>query len=179
MHLRKRTLLIIGVLAMALFGCREIHHYGYKYVELDLFGGKLAVNTVGDFGKNYEKNGKKLADYKFPYHIQFTYILTSSDDLSKIIIQNAELIGEKTNTRHTLEAVQSEKSKVYGEKKQIRVSVGPLTADKYEYQNYTLKATVIIYKTATEFEEKELEVLLKTEYRKERRSDSFDKIMSV
>jgi len=174
-----KRLLIVGILAMGLLGCREVHIYEYKYVELDLFDGALAINTEGEYGHNYEKDGKKLANYSFPYYIQFTYVVTVSDDLSKIIIKDAELFGEKTKTRHMLEGIESEKVKDYGEKRQIRISLGPLTAEEYKYQNYRGKATIIIYKTATEFEEKTIEVLLETDYKKERRSDKFDEIMSV
>ena len=175
---RKRFLLI-GFLVMGLLSCRVVHLYEYKYVELDLFDGILAVNTEGEYGKNYEKDGKQLAGYSFPYYIQFTYIVTVSDELLKIMIKDAEVFGEKTKTRHVLEDVQSEKIKDYGEKRQVRVSLGPLTREEYEYQNYRLKATVIIYKTATEFEEKTIDVLLETDYSRERRSDKFDEIMSV
>lgn len=179
MYWCERALLILFFFIMGLFGCREVHLYKYKYLELELFDGMLIINPIGFYGRNYEKDGKKLADYSFPYSIQFTYVVTVYDDLSKIAIKDVELFGKKTKTRHTLEGVQSEEVSDYGEKRQIRVSLGPLTKDEYEYQNYQIKATFVIYKTATEFEEKTIEVLLETDYGKERRSDWFDEKTSV
>ncbi len=179
MYWYRRVLMIVGAVTVTLFGCREIHYHGYEFLELDLYNGVLAINTIGFHGQGYEVEGKKMADYGFPYHIQFTYISTSSDELSKMVIKDIKLFGENTSTLHTLKSIQSETVKVFGEKKQIRVSLGPLTKKEYEYQNYTMKATVVIYKTETEFYKEKIEVLLKTEYRKERRSDWFDKKMSV
>ena len=179
MHLRKRALLVIGVLAMALFGCREVHHYGYEVIEMDLAVGDFGIDVVGMYGKEYNEKGKDLLDWGAPYSITFDYVVTPDDDLVKLVVKDIQLTGEKTGSQHILDDIQSDKVRVYSERKLIRISVGPLTAEEYEYQNYTLKATVIIYKTATEFEEEKIEVLLKTEYRKERRSDTFDEIMSV
>jgi hypothetical protein len=179
MMFRKLVLLFLGVCSMSLFGCRTVHHYGYEYVELDLFGGLLAINTIGDLGKNYEKEGKKLIDYSFPYYIQFTYVADSSGELSRVLLSDVELIGEKTKSRHVLGDFESDSVKVYGEKKQIRFSAGPLSSGEYEYQNYTLKATVTVYKGEEVFEKKEISVEIKTEYRTERRSDWFDEKMSV
>ena len=88
-------------------------------------------------------------------------------------------MGEKNASQHRLDDIQSDKIRVYGERKFIRIPAGVLTAEEYEYQNYRLKATVIIYKTVTEFEEKTIDVLLETDYSRERRSDKFDEIMSV
>ena len=171
--------LLVGILIMGLLGCRDVHLFKYKYLEMDLFDGMLAVNPIGFYGKNYEKGGKKLAAYSFPYSIQFTYITTVSDGFSKIVIKDVELFGEKTKTRHMLEGIESEQVKDYGDKRQVRVSLGPLTKEEYEYQNYQLKATIIFYKTATEFEQKNIDIFLETDYSKERRSDKFDEIMSA
>ncbi len=179
MYLSKRALLMVSVLTMALFGCRQVHHYGYEIIEMDLIGGDFGIDVVGRYGKEYKEKGKDFLDWGAPYSITFDYVVTPSDDLAKLVVKDIQLVGEKTSSRHKLADIQGDKVRVYGKRKLIRISAGPLTAEEYEYQNYTLKATVIIYKTTMKFEEKKIEVLLKTEYRKERRSDWFDEKMSV
>ena len=174
-----KKLLVLGAVMLALIGCREEHRYEYRYIELGLSNGKLSINAEGRYGKNYEKDGKRQLDYSYPYHVRFTYVVTPKDALMKLSVNDIQLIGEKTGTHHTLKDIQGDKVRVYGERKFIRISAGPLTADEYEYQNYILKAKVVIYRTETDFEEQDIEVLLETEYRKERRSDWFDEKMSV
>lgn len=179
MYWRKQALLMVGILAMGLFGCREVYRYDYKPVEFDLLDGRFIIYVIGQYGKNYEEKRKKKLDFGAPYTLAFEYLITPNDALTKLEVKGIRLVGEKNGSQHTLDNIQSGKVRVYGERKFIRISAGLLTAEEYEYQNYKLKATIIIYKTATEFEEKEIEVLLETDYGKERRSDWFDEMMSV
>lgn len=174
-----KKLLVLGICIVTLFGCRQINHYGYAIVEIDLFGGNFGIDVVGRYGKEYKKEGKDSLDWGSPYDVIFDYVITPGGDLVKLSVKDIRLIGEKTGTYHTLKDIQGDKVRVYGERKFIRISAGPLTADEYEYQNYILKAKVVIYRTETDFEEQDIEVLLETEYRKERRSDWFDEKMSV
>ena len=179
MNLRKWALLMVGVFAMALLGCREVHRYDYKLAELSLLDDKFIINVIVHYGKNYEVKGKKQLDFGAPYNIVFDYVVKPNDALTKLVVKDIQLIGEKTGSKHLLTDIQGDKIRVYGERKLIRISAGPLTAEEYEYQNYTLKATVIVYKTEAEFEEQGISVLLKTDYSKERRSDWFDEKTSV
>ena len=72
----------------------------------------------------------------------FDCVITPGGDLVKLSVKDIRLIGEKTGTHHTLKDIQGDKVRVYGERKFIRISAGPLTADEYQYQNYILKAKV-------------------------------------
>ena len=175
---RKRVLLI-GFFIMGLFGCREVYRYDYKLIEFDILDGQFIINVMGGYGENYEEKGKKKLDWGAPYSISFEYLVTLNDALTKLEVKGIQLVGEKNASQHRLDDIQSDKIRVYGERKFIRIPAGVLTAEEYEYQNYRLKATVIIYKTTTEFEEKTIDVLLETDYSRERRSDKFDEIMSV
>ena len=69
-------------------------------------------------------------DYSYPYHVRFTYVVTPKDALMKLSVNDIQLIGEKTGTHHTLKDIQGDKVRVYGERKFIRISAGPLTADE-------------------------------------------------
>ncbi len=181
MYLGKWAILMVGAFSMVLLGCsREVHRYDYKWVELNLLDGHFIINVIGHYGKNYEEKGKKKLDFGEPYNIIFDYVVKPNDALTKLVVKDIQLTGEKTGSKHMLTDIQGDgKVRVYGERKLIRISAGPLMAEGYEYQNYTLKATVIVYKTEADFEEQDISVLLETNYSKEWRSDWFDEIMSV
>lgn len=179
MYWRKQALLMIGILAVGLFGCREVYRYDYKLIEFDLLDGQFIINVVGRYGENYKEKGKKKLDFGAPYSIAFEYLVTPNDAVTKLEVKDIQLVGEKNGSQHSLDDIHSDKVRVYDERKFIRISAGILTAEEYDYQNYKLKATIIIYKTATEIEKKDIEILLETDYGKERRSDWFDEKMSV
>lgn len=176
---RKFLLVFVGICIFIMFGCRTVHHYGYKYVEIDMPSGFLAIKTIGNLGENYEESGKKFIDYSFPYYIQFTYVVDSRHHLSSVALSGLELIGKKNGRQYNLGDFASKDVRIYGDKKQVRFSVGPLSATEYVYQDFSLKAIVRVYTADGEFEEREIITELKTEYRKERRSDWFDEKMSV
>lgn len=176
---RKRMLLMVGFFTMALLGCREVHRYDYKLVDIGVLDGQFIINVIGHYGKNYEEKGNKKLDFGAPYNIAFDYVVKPNDALTRLLVKDIQLVGRKTGSKHILAEVQDDNVRVYVERKLIRVAVGPLTSEEYEYQNYTLKATVIVYRTETEFEEKRISVLLETDYSRERRSDWFDEKTSV
>lgn len=156
-----------------------MQHYGYEYIELDLLDGKFAIHLNGFLSRDYEKDGKKLIDYSFPYSIQFTYYnIDSSTRLSKLVISDILLVGAKSKSQHLLSTIESNDTRVYGEKRQIRVSTERLTSDKYQYESYILKAKVTVYKNEQVFDE-EISVEIRTDYREEWRSDWFDEKMSI
>lgn len=130
----KQTFLLAGILTMTLLGCREVHRYDYKLVEFGLLDGQFIVNVIGHYGKNYEEKGKKLLNFGAPYTIAFDYIVRPNDTLKKVVVKDIQLVGVKTDSKHTLVDVQSDKVRIYGERKLIRISAGPLTAEEYKYQ---------------------------------------------
>ena len=62
--------------------------------------------------------------------------------------------------------------------KYLRATAGPLTADGYEYESYTLRATVIVYRDETHYESEELTVRFITKYWKEYTNATFDAFMN-
>ena len=179
MHIINRLFVIVGVFIMALSGCRQVNHYGFKIVEQSLLDGNLSILVNGRYGEEYKKDNEDYLDWASPYYIQFTYSVAPERVLNKIVIKNITLEGSEAGKSHVLADIDTDDFRVYEDRALFRKSAGPLTVDEYEYQDYVLKATVVVYRTETDFEEKEIEVLLKTEYRKERRSDWFDEKMSV
>lgn len=179
MYILNRLVVIIGVFIMALSGCRQVNHYGFEFLEQSLLGGSLSILVNGRYGEEYKKDNKNYLDWASPYYIQFTYSVSPNGVLNKMVIKDITLAGKETGITHVLADIEADDFRVYEKRAFFRKSAGPLTADKYEYQDYILKATVVIYRTDTDLEEQEIEVLLKTEYRKERRSDWFDEKMSV
>lgn len=185
MRHRTVTLLMVGMLMMSLFGCRTIHHYEYEYIELPLFGGELSILVNGRFGKPYEKDGAKMTDKSFPYFFSFNLDVSGGDKLHKLIIKDIELVGEETGKRTRLQDVQSDWVRFHGyvqddpSMKFVRVSAGPLTAEQHEYENYTLRATVIVYRDETRYESEVISVRLITDYWKEYTNDAFDAFMDV
>lgn len=185
--MRQRTfrLLLIGMFVMSLFGCRTIHHYEYEYVELPVLGGELSVVVNTSYGEPYEKEGKKMIDNGFPYFISFNLDVFGRDKLHKLIIKNIELVGEETGRRSRLQDIQTDRVRFYKEskehvgKKYLRVSTGPLVAEQHEHENYTLRATVVVYRDETHYESEEITIQLVTKYWKEYTNDSFDAFMNV
>ena len=185
MRQRMFTLLLSGIFMMALFGCRTIHHYEYEYVELPVLYGELWIVVNGTYSKSYVKDGKKMTDHAFPYYIMFTLDVPNGHDLHKLIIKDIELVGEDTGRRFFLQDIEEDRIRFYKEskehvgKKYLRESAGPLTADQYEYENYTLRATVVVYRDETHYESEAISVRLVTKYWKEYTNDRFDAFMDV
>lgn len=178
-------LLLTGILIMSLCGCRTIHHYEYEHIEFPFMDGKLVMVVNGRYGESYVKDGRKMTDHTFPYWIQFTYRVLPGDKLHKLIIKDIELVGEDSGRRIRLEDIQTDEVRVYEQTKinpaikQARESAGPLAADGYGYENYTLRATIIIYRDETHYESEEITIQLVTKYWKEYTNDSFDAFMDV
>ncbi len=187
MRQRIFRLLLSGILMMALFGCRTIHNYEFELVELPLLGGELDIFVNGTHSKSYVKDGRKMTDHTFPYWIMVTFSVPNDHELHKLIIKDIELVGEDTGNHIRLQDVEDDRVMFYTQrdnKKHIgmkfgRVLAGPLTADGHEYENYTLRATVVVYRDATRYESEAISVRLVTKYSKDYTNDSFDAFMDV
>ena len=184
MRQRRVMLLLTGILILSLCGCRTIHHYEYEGINLPILGGELIIIVNGRYGESYVRDGRKMMDHTFPYWIQLTFRVSPNEKLHKLIIKDIELVGEKTGRRVRLPDIQTDQVRFYEQTKinpavkQARESAGPLTADGYEYENYTLRATVIVYRDDTRHESEAISVRLVTKYWKEHTNDSFDEFMN-
>ena len=185
MRQRKIMLLLSGILIFLLCGCRTIHHYEYELVELPLLNGELWIVVNGRYGESYVKDGRKMTDHTFPYWIMFTFDVSPGHKLHKLVVKDIELVGEESGRHVRLPDIQTDQVRFYEQTKinlaikQARESAGPLTADGYEYENYTLRATVIVYRDDTLYESEAISVRLVTKYWKEYTNDSFDEFMDV
>lgn len=178
--IRKKSMwLAVLVFATTIFGCREEHRYDYKLVYLSLMKGGFVVNVIGHYGKNYSEKGKDKIDFGSPYNISFEYSVDLSEEIFSLGVKDIEIVGERTGTVITLAEVKGDKVRVYGDKKSIRIAAGPLMVKREDYQNYSLKMTVVVFRNSEEYEEKIVSVILETDYRKERRSDWFDEKTGV
>ena len=172
-----RVLLLILMLPLA--GCRIVNYYAYKPIQEEILGGTLEVNVIGGYGENYEQSGIKRLDWGFPYFLQFSYVVPNEDGLSNLEINNIILVAENSGEKYSLSSVQSDDVRSYGRGNLIRVSAGPLTADEYSYQNYTLSAELLIHSSPGNMQSQEIIFHLETDFRTEKRSDQFDEVTSI
>lgn len=183
MRRHRVMLLLFGMLIMSLWGCAVIHHYEFEGIEFPVLGGEFVLIVNGRYGEPYVKDGTKMVDRTFPYYLQFTFRTRVEYKLHQLVIKDIELVGEDSGRRIRLEDIQTDEVRVYEQTnnepaiKQARETAGPLTADGYGYENYTLRATIIIYRDETHYESEELTVQLVTKYLKEYTNATFDTFM--
>lgn len=186
MILKRAKVFLIAFSVMFMFGCREYHLYKYDPVTLDVLGGELVIALEGTYGQNYTEEGKRLADYGAPYSLQFMLAMPYEFDLSGIEIKNIQAVGERSKTRISLPEVSSSKVKdprkrtdPNAKARTVIASIGGLTTEKLSYETYLLTAIVVVYEDKGKTREESISVRLETSYKKDRRSDWFDKNMSI
>ena len=183
MRHRRVMLLFFSMLIVSLWGCAVIHHYEYEGVEFPVLGGEFVLIVNPRYGEPYEKNGTTMLDSTFPYYLQFTYRVPHYHKLYRLAIKEIELVGNDSGRRIRLEDIQTDEVRIYERNnnepaiRQAREIAGPITAESYGYENYTLRATIIIYRDKTHYESEELTVQLITKYWKEYTNASFDAFM--
>jgi hypothetical protein len=161
--------------------------YEYKYTTVSILGGKLGIELSGTYSKSYRKDGRRYADFGFPYSLLFTLTMPYEKSLYKLAIKDAELVGQLSSKSYRLPDTESDdvmdpRIQTYFSEMDGRflvASLGAITSDKYEYENFILRATVQVYEDKDNFDEKKIEVMLETDFGKEYRSDTFDKMMGV
>lgn len=169
----KSLKIVWGISLMLLMGCREVHYYEFRPIKLDVLSGRIEISLAGQFGENFEEDGKKRLNWGAPYFLQFTYVVPKDDGLDSLVIRDIQLVGEESGTSHILPDIQSNNARTYDRGKLIRVSAGPLSSDEFSYQNYILSAVIVADANGEEVEEM-ISTRLETNFRTERRSDRFD-----
>jgi len=184
MFFRRIALMFLSFIMMLTPGCREYHYYRYKAVVVEMLGGELTINLEGTYSENYKKDGKKFADWGFPYNLQFMLSLPFEHNFLKLAVKDIALIGKKSSRHFSFSDIESYKvkdprlrSNPNARGKTVMTSVR-VTHDTFEYETYILKATVVVYENSETFKEKMISVLIETDFKKESRSDWFDKKMS-
>ena len=183
MKVLKFGLLMAGVLFM--FGCREYQLYQYKPVTFDFAGGEVFVELIGIYGENYELDGKRKADWTYPYTLRFVFEAPLDYEFTRFTVTNLKVVGKKSGREVLLPDLKSgrvhEPDKYYPDltSRIAKASLGGLGSDRFEYEDLSLRATVIIYDGDTKISEEAVSILLKTNFKKSNRSDKFDEYMSV
>ncbi|MCP5144812.1 MAG: hypothetical protein H6978_08315 [Gammaproteobacteria bacterium] len=186
MFLKLNKAVFALLVALVMFGCREYNLYRYEPVTLDILGGSLVVAAEGSYGQNYSYDGKEYADFSNPYTLLFMLSMPYEHDIAGLRITNIDLTGDESGKTISLEDTQSDRvndprkrTDPKAEARTVIAAVGGLTSEKFSYESYVLTATVVVLgKDGTEKKE-EISVLLKTSFTKQKRSDWFDKYMSV
>lgn len=163
-----------------MFGCREYHYYRYKNAHDEAFGGRVTVSIEGTYGENYEKDGKKMADWSFPYRLQFYLVAPAGLGIQRMEVVDVSIKGQDSGNAHQLSGASTVKVKTDANSGETNafVSIGGIAKDDYEYEDYIVDARVRIFLGETKCEEKEVRVLLEADYRKGSGSDWLDEKMS-
>lgn len=179
-------ILFISFTVLLMFGCREYNLYQYKPVTLSVLGGELVVALEGTYGQNYEKDGKKLADFGAPYSLRFMLSMPYEFGLSELVVKDVEVVGEESRKRVVLLDTNSRKvkdprkrSNPDAEFRTVIASISDLSSGKFLYETYHLTATVVVHEDNKSFREESISIRLETDYKTEQRSDWFDKNMSI
>lgn len=180
-----KSFLIVPMVALLMIGCREYHLYQYEPATTDILNGRLTISVIGMYGQNQTNDGKKHAEYGYPYSLQFILEMPYEYDIEGLRIANIELAGLDSGNIFTLPNVQSNKVNdpratidPDADARTVIVSIGGLTADRFKYEDYSLQATVAILGSG-ELRYEVISVSLLTNFKKQKRSDWFDKLMSV
>jgi len=168
-----------------LWGCREYRQFAFKPVEINVWHGQLLVEVEGK-PKAYEVDGKKYEDWGNPYYLLFSYYFPNTERVDKIEISNVVLAGLGSGTRVQLDSREGTKqtdiAKWFDKKDQrIRISVAlsDLRNHQLVYEPYLLTCVVRVHADGKVLEEKKIEVKLETDFKKGKRSDTYDALMGI
>ena len=180
------AMILAGGVLFFMFSCREYRMYKYNPVELSLNGGDLVVVLEGTYGKNREVEGKKIAEFTYPYHLQFFVSVPYEKSFNGLLVKDVELVGLNSSRHYQLGEKKASKvndprarSNPRAKARTAIVIFGPMLADDYEYENFSLRAKIVIYGERGRVLEESISILIDTNFEKKKRSDWFDGIMSA
>ncbi|MBV1878000.1 MAG: hypothetical protein KUG79_10205 [Pseudomonadales bacterium] len=176
-----KTTLLLGAVMTLLSACREYSLYQYHAATLEVLGGDLVVALEGTYGKNLTLDGQDRATYGFPYSLKFMLSMPYERELKGLTVKDLVTIGEKSNRRIELPDIESFKVKDPRKRsdpsalaKTVIASLGNLTSKDLDYENYTVKATIIVHGNNNNQREEKIKLKLNTNFKKEKRSDWLD-----
>lgn len=174
----------IGILTM-LTGCREYRYYAFKRVDLDLWHGQLQIEVVGSY-KDYSENDKKYQDWTNPYALAFRYFHPNSERVDKIEVSDVVLIGSTSGTKLILGGAESSHKldlAKWIDKKDQRIEMGTTISTlknmNLPYEPYQLGCVVRLYADGRLLVEKRIDVKLETDFKRGKRSDTYDALMGI
>lgn len=184
-HMKLFKLMAIGSLLFMLLGCREYMHYSFKHVEIDLWNGRLQIGIEGSY-RDYEEDGKRHQIKGNPYVLTFRFFYPNTENIDKIEVSEATLIGLQDGVSIPLGKGESSDKYDYEKwsdknDKRILMAVGINALRKVElsYQAYDVSCLVEIYRDSELIESKRVKIRLETDFMKGKRSDVYDYIMGV
>jgi len=164
-------------------GCVEHEYYDYAPVQTNLLNGILVI-SVQSTASNMEKEGKKVKRGA-PYYLGFTFRRDVSNKFVKMEVLDLVIVGEKTNKQAELGDLEATRivdlSKVDANERRLETNIAteiPANAGVV-YEAIRVRARIRVYDEENQYTEKEIDVLLDTKYRKEKRSGFFDKWLSI
>lgn len=182
--MKKSVFLFLGTSLM--LGCREYNLYQYHTVTQAMLGGELVLAVEGTYGKNYSEGTHRRAELSYPYTLQFMFAMPYERDFTGFKVTHIELVGDESQEVLKLPDVQSDNVKdprqrtdPDAEARTVIATIGGLTADTFRYENYTLKATVIVLGKQGKPKQEVISIRIETDFKQEQRSDWFDNNMSV
>lgn len=174
-------LLILPLLS----ACREYSYYRFKPVSLDVWRGELRIGVEGSY-RDFTEKGKRYQEWADPYALVFHYYFPNTEKIDRIEVTSLLLIGNSSGTRLELAARESTQqtdiAKWFDKNDQrIRMGLSVRASEKKKliYEPYTLRCTFRLYSEGRLIEERQVDVILDTDFKKGRRSDTFDALMSV
>ncbi|WGL18433.1 hypothetical protein PVT68_09075 [Microbulbifer bruguierae] len=177
----KRFLLIfcVSLLSSMLAGCKEVKYYGYELASQELSGGVLRINFVGNYREAYEESGGSFLEWGFPYNLQFSFSCSGRCVVEGLVIKEVKLLGLKTNNQYEFSDLGFGDPKLYDGRKVFRASIGPLTAENFQYEDYQISGVAQLVNSGSQVVREEFVLFLKTDFRIEKRSDFFDEATSI
>lgn len=174
------------LLVLPLLGaCREYSYYRFKPVSLDIWRGELRIGVEGSY-RDFTENGKRYQEWADPYALVFRYYFPNTEKIDRIEVTSLLLIGNNSGTRLELagrDSTQRTDIAKWFDKNDQRISMGLSVRAPEEknliYEPYTLRCTFRLYSEGSLIEEKQVDVILDTDFKKGKRSDTFDALMSV
>lgn len=186
MYKNRLKLIVLSAILIFLGGCRQYNLHEYKPVQVDILSGTLFVHLEGMYGKNYNKEGKRQADFGFPYSLMFTFSMPYTHEFSRFAVQKITLTGEESKVELIFPDVNNAKIKdprsrdnSNADARRSIVSFRALLEDVHDYEDYRVRANIVVCYEKDRCNEQEIDVGLKTDFKIERRSDWLDRIMSA
>lgn len=173
-----RLLIVLGG-TLTMFGCREYELYHFKEINTQFLKGDLVIEVTPSRDLN-EKSGKKTAVESNPYSLRFKYFSTTS--YGKIVVSDLKLVGKKTGGEYLFSDVNSLDAALFPESDKyyaIASFSDQLLDKKLSYESYSISATISVIAIDGAIEKAEIEYLLETDFKTDKRSDLIDGVMGI
>jgi hypothetical protein len=178
MNNRKNMYIMAFVLSF-IFGCREYRYYQYSSVSENLFDGRITVKVMGTYGENYEIDGKKMAEWSFPYRLHFDIEVPLDYQVEKVAITEIKLRGLESGLVSLLKNSSTDKIRLDKDSgmNHAFIAIGDVDRNSLCYEDFVLRFKVELL-SGEKSVEKEVDVVIRTDFKKGARSDWFDEKMS-